>query len=308
MPKYYRVSAGKNAKYLDEAVRDGFVGVGWLADTDLTGAFPDDWRAFNARYIPLVKERDAITSNIAAGLACGAIWTVCHAINEGDVVLTSTGKSSYRVGTVTGPYRYAKGQNLPHQRPVEWRAEVLLREEMSEALRHSLGSVGTVVALQNYDDELGRMVRGEPEPEVTVADEDVEDALSFVLERHLEDFLVSNWKSIPLGRDYDLYVVDGEVVGRQYPSDTGPIDILAHKKDGSEVLVIELKRGRVSDVVVGQTLRYMGFVQELEPDKKVRGLIIGLEDDPRLRRALAVTPSVKFMRYEVKFQLHASGD
>jgi restriction system protein len=307
MPKYYRVSAGKNAKYLEEAVRDGFVGVGWLTDTDLTAEFPDDWRAFNAKYIPLVKERDAITSNVAAGLACGAMWTVCHAISEGDVVLTSTGKSSYRVGTVTGPYRYAKGQNLPHRRPVAWRAEVLQREDLSEALRHSLGSIGTVAALRDYDDELGRMVRGEPEPEVSVSDQDVEDPLSFVLERHLEDFLVSNWKNTVLGRDYDLYVVDGEVVGQQYPSDTGPIDILAHKKDGSEVLVIELKRGRVSDVVVGQILRYMGFVQELEPEKKVRGLIIGLEDDPRLTRALSMTPSVTFMRYEVKFQLHPPG-
>ena len=36
-----------------------------------------------------------------------------------------------------------------------------------------------------------------------------------------------------------------------------------------------------------------------------RGAIIGLEDDQKLRRALAVTPSVSFYRYEVTFKLLA---
>ena len=39
------------------------------------------------------------------------------------------------------------------------------------------------------------------------------------------------------------------------------MDILAISKDKSELLVIELKKGRASDVVVGQIQRYMGFAQ-----------------------------------------------
>ena len=46
-----------------------------------------------------------------------------------------------------------------------------------------------------------------------------------------EDFLVKNWKSTSLGKEYDIYSEDGELVGQQYPSDTGPIDILAISKD-----------------------------------------------------------------------------
>ena len=97
----------------------------------------------------------------------------------------------------------------------------------------------------------------------------------------------------------------GEKVGQQYPTDTGPMDILAIKKDKSELLVVELKKGRASDAVVGQTLRYMGFAaQELaEPYQKVRGVIIALEDDQRMRRALAMTSLIDFYRYQISFKL-----
>jgi len=95
------------------------------------------------------------------------------------------------------------------------------------------------------------------------------------------------------------------LIGQQFPTDTGPIDILAISKDRTELLVIELKKGRVSDVVVGQTQRYMGYVQSelAESSQKVKGLIIGLEEDLRLRRALAVAPNIEFFRYQVSFKL-----
>ena len=97
----------------------------------------------------------------------------------------------------------------------------------------------------------------------------------------------------------------GELVGQQYQSDTGPMDILAIKKDKSQLLVVELKKGRASDAVVGQVLRYMGYVkQELaEPNQSVKGVIIALDDDTRIRRALAMTPDISFYRYEVSFKL-----
>jgi restriction system protein len=88
----------------------------------------------------------------------------------------------------------------------------------------------------------------------------------------------------------------GEAVGQQYPTDTGPIEILAVRKDGKELLVVELKKGRASDVVVGQVQRYMGYVKDelLENGQTVRGVIIALEDDLKLRRALSVTNNIDF--------------
>jgi RecB family endonuclease NucS len=67
------------------------------------------------------------------------------------------------------------------------------------------------------------------------------------LEKHLEDFLVQNWTQTIWGKDYDIYQEEGEMVGQQFPTDTGPIDVLAVSKYKKTPLVVELKKGRASD-------------------------------------------------------------
>ena len=117
---------------------------------------------------------------------------------------------------------------------------------------------------------------------------------------------MQNWSKTLLGIKYNIYEVDGELVGQQFPSDTGNIDILAISKDGKEILVIELKKGRASDVVVGQVQRYMGYIKEelLETGQTIRGAIIALEDDIRIKRALSVANNIDFYKYEVSFKLY----
>jgi len=39
------------------------------------------------------------------------------------------------------------------------------------------------------------------------------------------------------------------------------------------------------------------------PHQTVRGVIIALEDDQRIRRALRVAQNIEFFRYEVSFRL-----
>ena len=77
------------------------------------------------------------------------------------------------------------------------------------------------------------------------------------------------------------------------------------QKDKKQLLIVELKKGRASDVVVGQTLRYMGYVQEelAEDGQTVIGVIIALEDDQKIRRALKMTPNIEFYRYQISFKL-----
>lgn len=76
-------------------------------------------------------------------------------------------------------------------------------------------------------------------------------------------------------------------------------------KDKRRLLVVELERGRVSDVVVGQFLSYMGFIKGeiVETDQEVEGAIIALEDDQKLRWALTVVPGISVYRYEIWFKL-----
>ncbi len=127
---------------------------------------------------------------------------------------------------------------------------------------------------------------------------------SFVLEKHLEDYIFKNWEHTIFGKNYDIYK-SGRENGRQFSTDTGPLDILAHRKDKKEFLVLELKREKASDAVVGQTLRYMGYIKQhlAKNDESVRGCIIATEDDQGLKNALSMTPGIDFYKYKVNFSL-----
>jgi restriction system protein len=176
---------------------------------------------------------------------------------------------------------------------------------MSQALQNSAGSIGTVSNISKHGEEIESLLAGNAPPQLISTDELVEDPAVFALEKHLEDFLVQNWSQTELGQKYAIVEDEGEIVGQQYPSDTGPIDILAVSKDKKEYLVVELKKGRASDAVIGQVQRYMGYVLEdlAEADQSVKGVIIALEDDLRIRRALSVTNNIEFYRYQVSFKL-----
>ena len=126
-----------------------------------------------------------------------------------------------------------------------------------------------------------------------------------MFEKHLEDFLVKTWRSLPIGNQYDIYEEGGAQVGQQYRTSTGPIDIFALNKNKSDFLVVELKRARASDPVIGQTTRYMGWVQEnwCKPEQSVNGLIIAHQQDENLRLSLSQNDKIRFLRYEADFRL-----
>ncbi len=302
---YYRIMLGRKSTYAKECFDGHFIGGDWDMDFDLTGKLPENWRDFNKTFIPTFLERNLGKSKVAAGLACGMLHTICKGIKNGDLVLCPNGDGAYLVGEVIEDYTYAPGGILPHRRKVQWYPKTIDRSEMSQGLQNSAGSIGTVSNISKYGIEIESLLTGNAPTQLISTDELVEDPSVFALEKHLEDFLVQNWANTELGRNYDIVEDEGEIVGRQYPSDTGPIDILALSKDKKEYLVVELKRGRASDAVVGQVQRYMGFVLEdlVEEDQSVKGVIIALEDDLRLRRALSVTSNIDFYRYQVSFKL-----
>lgn len=305
MKSYYRIMLGRKSVYAEECFAGGFIGASWLPDTDLTNHLPDDRREFNKTYIPKYLEQNPDKKKVSAGLACGMLYTIAKALSGGDVVLCPDGKGQYHIGQIVSDYVYHPGHPLPHRRAVSWYASSVGRDELSEPLRNSTGAIGTVSDISQYAAEIESFISGVACNSVLATAEGVEDPSSFALEKHLEDFLVKNWAHTELGKAYDIYSEEGEMVGQQYPSDTGPIDILAVSKDKKELLVVELKRGRASDVVVGQILRYMGFVQEelLEAGQKVKGLIIAHEDDVKIRRALSVAPHIDFSTYKIDFKL-----
>jgi len=305
MKNYYRIMLGRKSIFAEEAFKGNFIGADFGLDMDLKNKLPDNWRDFNKEFIPIFLAKNIDKTKVAAGLACGMLWTVSKGVLIGDIVLCPDGKDSYLVGEVTSEYDFHQGEVLPHRRSVNWFPKTIERSHMTQALQNSTGSIGTVSNITKYSEEIENLISSDRPSTIVSTDETIEDPSVFALEKHLEDFLVQNWAHTELGKDYDIFQEDGELVGQQYPSDTGPIDILAISKDKKELLVVELKKGRISDVVVGQIQRYMGFVKEelAEKGQTVKGVIIAFENDIRLQRALSVTENIDFYTYKVSFKL-----
>ena len=122
---------------------------------------------------------------------------------------------------------------------------------------------------------------------------------SFVIEKHLEEYIVKNFSNTKLGQNYDI-------VKQQYQTEVGRLDILAIKKDKSEYLVIELKRDLALSDVVSQITTYMGYIRKrvASSEQKVKGCIVATNIDKKLKYALSEIPDVDFYRYEINFSLN----
>lgn len=308
--RFYKIMLGKGSSYLPDALSNGYVGVGWFADTSLVDKTTNSYstlRDFNNRWRPVYLSQHPDKSKVTAGLACGCTYTVCFDMAKGDFVLSPKGDGTYLVGIVSGEYEFVPNTELPHRRKIDWSNKLISKEDISQQLKNSMGSIGTVINISGYAEEIQSLL-GDlkiiEKPTIVSTNPDVENASVFALEEHLEDFLIKNWSNTELGKTFDIYE-DEENTGRQFPTDTGPLDILAISKDKNELLVIELKKGRATDVVLGQIQRYMGYVLDelADPNQKVSGLIIGFDEDQKLKRALRVAQNVEYYRYEVNFKL-----
>jgi restriction system protein len=294
---YYKFMLGAKSANAAQCREEGFIGTDFDVHEDLTGRFPDNWKDFNKEWIPKLLRPDG--SKLTAGLYAAQLWTMGFKMSEGDIVLSPTGNAGeLYVGEITGGYSYVPSGPFQHRRPVRWREETIFRENLSVPLQASLRYAGTLCSLEDHAGEISSIL-SPSNGDLPIA------TLSFAMEKYLEEFLVANWASTELGTTHDIFSIDGEIVGQQYLTDNGRMDILAISKDKKELLIVELKRGQASDKVVGQVQRYMGYaVEELaEPGQTVRGAIIALDDDLSIRRALIVAPNIQFYRYKVDFKL-----
>jgi hypothetical protein len=108
-------------------------------------------------------------------------------------------------------------------------------------------------------------------------------------ERNLEDFVVQRLPEIEPGL---------RLVSRQLSTQAGRLDLLCMDGGGSYV-VVELKRMQGTDQVVGQILRYMGWVREFYNTEKVRGIIIVGKKDPTLKYAVMAAPNVQAKEFKL---------
>jgi RecB family endonuclease NucS len=121
------------------------------------------------------------------------------------------------------------------------------------------------------------------------------------LERQLEDFLAANPTLLEPG--LRLYRDEIGRLGQQYPTDVGVIDLLCVRPSG-QLLVVELKRSRASDTVVGQISRYIGWIKKnLADNGDVAGLILSHERDEALKYAVYANPNLSLRYFRLKLEL-----
>ena len=119
---------------------------------------------------------------------------------------------------------------------------------------------------------------------------------SVSLEKDLINYLASDPSQIEKGLELKEKEYDTRNVGR--------IDLLCIDRNG-DFVVIETKKGKESDKVVGQIQRYMGWITRnlAKNGESVRGIIIVNEFDEWLDYAVSVNDNIQLKYYEVKFEV-----
>jgi len=242
---------------------------------------------------------------------CNSIWRFYNGISPGDVIIARRGtKKIIGIGIVTGTafYDEEKGKervaNLTDHFysnfvNVKWEGKEIEFDKI-------IFSFYTIYEIS--EEKYRSLTKGTPPGE---REEGVEQSTEFVLEKYLEDFIVTNFDSI-FRSQLELYRDSEGNIGQQYPvignegREIGRIDILAKEPSTNSYVVIELKKGRESDKVVGQILRYMSWVKEnlCQEGEDIKGLIICKDEDERLSYALKMVQNIiKVKFYNVNFRL-----
>lgn len=162
MKQYNRIMLGRGSCFADECVKGNYIGADFDINEDLTGKLPENWREFNRNFIPVYLANRPDKTKVAAGLSCGALWTVCKGLEIGSIVLCPDGKGCYYVGEIIGSYYYVPNTDLQHRRNVKWYNKLIKRSDMSEDLRHSLGSIGTCSDATRFAVEIDNLIGTAP--------------------------------------------------------------------------------------------------------------------------------------------------
>ena len=277
----------------------GVISLGWSDLGDISALDENELR---------ILIEDTYSESNSPGLIFGMLWNFYNNIPKGDVVIARNGRKKIAaIGTVTKTAYYDQAKNAKsvgrknshsHYIGVNW-------HEAPRDIEFDRIIFGMQALHEISESKFRDLISDIEAKNGLFFPEDVENQTQFVLERYLEDFIVSNFPHI-FGDELILYKDPEEgVIGKQYATDVGDIDILAQEPDKNSFVVIELKKGRGSDKVVGQILRYMGWVGEHLCDKGqlVKGMIICRDQDVKLTYALKPVSDISVKYYRVDFSL-----
>jgi restriction system protein len=248
--------------------------------------------------------------NSTKGLYGNMLWAFWHEIRPGDFVIARKGRTFLAaVGKVIRAGFFASGKN-PYLASANYSHDGFLEVEWQQPLNKKFPNLvfPMFTVKEIIESEYRKLVEEDcTESRISPTSEPVDlidETSAFALEKHLEDFIVKNFEKI-FKKSLVMYVDGAGADGQQFDTDIGRIDILAVEPETNSFVVIELKRDSSSDQVIGQVLRYMGWVKKklCEDGQAVKGLIICHESDTKLSYALEMTNNIEVQYYEVDFKL-----
>jgi len=131
------------------------------------------------------------------------LWNFYHSVKPGDIIIARRGtKKIAGVGTVTRKAYYeqaknAVGQENPYSNHIDVKWEAFPRDK-----QFSSPVFGMQTIYEISEVKFRSLVEAEPPPDGkgVPPEEDVQDQAEFVLEKYLEDFIVSNFEVIFRGK------------------------------------------------------------------------------------------------------------
>lgn len=123
----------------------------------------------------------------------------------------------------------------------------------------------------------------------------------------IEEAIINEF-AISVERDLQIYLANRlneienglTLVGTEYGTDAGFIDILCKDKIGNYV-VIEIKAGKIKDAALGQILGYIGALID-EGKQNIRGILVGSDFENRTILASKALPNISLIKYSLSFK------
>lgn len=299
---YWVIQMGERGMHAEDAYKNGYIAVGWN-EIDISDCLGLSRQEFFDKVRPAVAKAYPDKGANAVGQYVGQLFRFSNQMKIGDIIiLKQLTEGKITVGVIESDYLYNKMNvvaDYKHQRKVKWE-KVVGVADISQEFRNNLGAIMTVFSAGVHAEEIDSLLGGSKFKAL-----ETENVQEFGLESHLEHFIVNNWEGIELSKKYKVLEGDEGRIGQQYVTPIGRIDILAKSLDDKEWLVIELKKGKEDDRVVGQILKYIGWISknEAKPGDTVKGIIITKEKDEKLTYALETIENVSLMTYAVDFKL-----
>ncbi len=130
----------------------------------------------------------------------------------------------------------------------------------------------------------------------------VESISERIKETEIQKIIVNNINGIDWKLGEEVKLIEGQFDTKE----AGKIDLLLEGE--SNYYVVELKSGTASEAVIGQILRYIGYLQRTDysRNKSIKGIVLAEGMDENLRNAIIpIGNIVLFRKYKLSVQIEA---